>query len=706
MLELGKIYNEYILKPIWFRIIDFSATFWTDVLLDKNGNTLGIDTEIANAAERSNAWLDLVSIAEMKLALYGITENATIDEVDSKVENMLENVKNPAEKEVLSKLRASMKSKVNDGRLLPSEKAVIFAHTIAFVWDYKLAFKDKTASDVLLLVEANQNKLMHQHVQDKSYLTWSSHNILHILKGNMDMAENFMQNMSPMERVLARQIIIDHDIGYTSMFNKYLNESLKKGNFKYFDATKDHPIRSTLYIEENSGWYEHNFWKKEYNIIKNWILSHSSPKTTSLPSKRYSGEVRPDIIYGVTSVVDCAAASADYKTAFLFGQPEIVTQFKLVYEAMAQWDISTAEKSFVKIVEIINASDIDIELKTALLNAVDSMHLKPDADGSIPFQKKLNELKNMTAEEIIQEKNSMLKKAKKNNDPKNLKKVLESFNKANGTDYETIVQLEGVTDEQIKKYAMFDYIDGIVSFPYQKYLAQYGVRVAKTLNDVYEIGEEKWVIRVNFELSGKTFESLVKMWWVEFALSSFIKVCEDFNIDKNGLEMKKLIANIEKAITTGNMEKTLTQMYGDTRVELVGKNNESVNLNFRGESYGDIDQMIEMQTELNESINETTENMKNAFKELEINKELDQRKVLVADMKSYVADIVDVVGDKTYVVGWLTLPEYAIAIQNKLDTYFIIEGDISQDHIKEVLTDIDNIATAWYFPSLFTKIKG
>lgn len=73
------------------------------------------------------------------------------------------------------------------------------------------------------------------------------------------MAENFMQSMSPMERVLTRQIIIDHDIGYTSMFNKYLNESLKKGNFKYFDATKDHPIRSTLYVEENSEWYEHNF---------------------------------------------------------------------------------------------------------------------------------------------------------------------------------------------------------------------------------------------------------------------------------------------------------------------------------------------------------------------------------------------------------------------------------------------------------------
>jgi|GEM_PF-6532594 len=46
----------------------------------------------------------------------------------------------------------------------------------------------------------------------------------------MDMAENFMQNMSPMERVLTRQIIIDHDIGYTSMFNKYLNATLKAGN--------------------------------------------------------------------------------------------------------------------------------------------------------------------------------------------------------------------------------------------------------------------------------------------------------------------------------------------------------------------------------------------------------------------------------------------------------------------------------------------
>ena len=107
----------------------------------------------------------------MKLGLYEFTENVTMTDVDAEIENMLESVKNPAEKEVLGKLRASMKSKVNDGRLLPSEKAVIFAHSMAFVSDYKLAFKDKTASEVFLLVEANQNKLIHQHVQDKSYLT-------------------------------------------------------------------------------------------------------------------------------------------------------------------------------------------------------------------------------------------------------------------------------------------------------------------------------------------------------------------------------------------------------------------------------------------------------------------------------------------------------------------------------------------------------
>jgi len=75
----------------------------------------------------------------------------------------------------------------------------------------------------------------------------------------MDMAEKFMKNMSTMERVITRQIIIDHDIGYTSMFNKYLNTGVKEGSKKYFDATKDHPIRSTIFIEENAERYKKNF---------------------------------------------------------------------------------------------------------------------------------------------------------------------------------------------------------------------------------------------------------------------------------------------------------------------------------------------------------------------------------------------------------------------------------------------------------------
>jgi len=132
-------------------------------------------------------------------------------------------------------------------------------------------------------------------------------------------------------------------------------------------------------------------------------LTHSKAKTTDLPStvagETYTGEVRPEIIYGVTSVVDCSAASTDYKTAFLFGQPEIAAQFRLVYESMAVKDFLTAEKNLLKIVDIVKDSSTNPALQTALLEALDSMSLKPDADGTIPLQIRLQEIESLELEQ-------------------------------------------------------------------------------------------------------------------------------------------------------------------------------------------------------------------------------------------------------------------------------------------------------------------
>jgi|GEM_PF-4984097 len=171
---------------------------------------------------------------------------------------------------------------------------------------------------------------------------------------------------------------------------------------------------------------------------------------------------------------------------------------------MANRDFATAEKSLVKIVEIINSVS-DVELRTALLDAVDGIHLKPDADGNIPLQTRLRELENMTDAEIVKAKTDMIAKAKKINpkDPqKNLHKVLNAFNKANGTNYNDLTQLESATDTQVKNYVIFEYINDIVSFPYQKYIAQYGVRIStdKETGNVL-IGQENGAVKSEFELA-------------------------------------------------------------------------------------------------------------------------------------------------------------------------------------------------------------
>jgi len=66
-------------------------------------------------------------------------------------------------------------------------------------------------------------------------------------------------------------------------------------------------------------------------------------------------------------------------------------------------------------------------------------------------------------------------------------------------------------------------------------------------------------------------------------------------------------------------------------------------LNFEGKSYKGIDETIEAQTTLNEHISEETKNMETAFTELRSAETLEQKKTLVADMKTYIGDISDVV---------------------------------------------------------------
>ncbi|MEI7563422.1 MAG: hypothetical protein WCJ39_07455 [bacterium] len=46
------------------------------------------------------------------------------------------------------------------------------------------------------------------------------------MEGNTFMAEHFFATMSIDERVLVRQIMLDHDLGYTSEFNRVLQEKM------------------------------------------------------------------------------------------------------------------------------------------------------------------------------------------------------------------------------------------------------------------------------------------------------------------------------------------------------------------------------------------------------------------------------------------------------------------------------------------------
>jgi hypothetical protein len=81
------------------------------------------------------------------------------------------------------------------------------------------------------------------------------------------------------------------------------------------------------------------FDKDKDNVLKDFNTANNTAITTK--KKLLSAtEIQIDNYFlllesvSVISIVDCAAASADYKSAFLFGQPEVAVQFLSVLKAM------------------------------------------------------------------------------------------------------------------------------------------------------------------------------------------------------------------------------------------------------------------------------------------------------------------------------------------------------------------------------------
>jgi hypothetical protein len=223
---------------------------------------------------------------------------------------------------ISSTIGSELQELTSKGLIKADEAKLIQAEADKFSKMYKEAFPDAKPQDVFEVVRDNARKLAYQTERDKHVFSGSDHGTRHVLEGNMNMADRMVENLekagkkvTAKDKVMIHQIITDHDMGYTAGIAQ------AKGSF---EASKDHPLFSTKFVEENKDYYVSKFGQDGYEMIKDGILLHSYPKSEyNTPTDQTKG-FNPDLVRSISSTVDALGVTAETKCPAFFREPEVV----------------------------------------------------------------------------------------------------------------------------------------------------------------------------------------------------------------------------------------------------------------------------------------------------------------------------------------------------------------------------------------------
>lgn len=206
--------------------------------------------------------------------------------------------------------------------IIKEEARLIKEEAEKFLHAYREAFPEASPQKVFEIVRDNCRKIAYQTKMDKLVFSGSDHGTRHILEGNMKFADQMVRSLiekgvaiSALDRVLIRQVIIDHDCGYTCGCAQ-----AKQG----FEASKDHPVFSAKFIEANQAYYEDKFGKEAFGVIRNAVLYHSYPVSEYQTGPEGASQINESMIRSVTSTVDSLGVTAETKTPAFFRKPEAV----------------------------------------------------------------------------------------------------------------------------------------------------------------------------------------------------------------------------------------------------------------------------------------------------------------------------------------------------------------------------------------------
>jgi len=333
------------------------------------------------SVEVSGAMDDLTRVGGVDDVIARIDEAKNIGQLD----DIVAGISSPVERELLRSLSADLKSMVATS-LDDAEKVVIFKESMRYLSDYKAAMREGSmgsavsVQDVFDLIRGNQRRLAHQTIVDRKFFTGSDHGVTHILEANMAMADKIFADMgtkiTPQQKILIRQAILDHDMGYTI---SALDDA--RGG-QYFGMTKDHPLYSTVWVESHKAEYVKYFGEEGYEIIRDAILDHSNAKKLDLTAS--GGQLVQNIVAGV----DCLGTTADIKMMKLFREPEMMAKLMQLKELADEFnkavpaDVARIRASMKSVHEgmlaYVERSDFPAPLKDsyrrALTQNFDPMH--------------------------------------------------------------------------------------------------------------------------------------------------------------------------------------------------------------------------------------------------------------------------------------------------------------------------------------------
>ncbi|MDR2721099.1 MAG: hypothetical protein LBB15_02310 [Puniceicoccales bacterium] len=218
-----------------------------------------------------------------------------------------------------------------DGLYSPAEQRAVKELVINRALEYaKTANVD--VNDAMKLVRDNLIKIHHQQKVDHQVISGSDHGVRHVIQSNVAHTLNALDSeqlsglVSPKEKLMAMQIMIDHDLGYTL--------DAAKGDF---GAAKDHPLASTAYMEFG-GQASGVFTDDEQKFMRDAVLKHSYPFDLDKPFNFPAGDdadaqkARQTAIAGIVSVVDAMGVTANTKCPALYREiltPEIMQELAM-----------------------------------------------------------------------------------------------------------------------------------------------------------------------------------------------------------------------------------------------------------------------------------------------------------------------------------------------------------------------------------------